>query len=1142
VAPASSLPNVTPTFPMPRSLKGLVKAQLAVNRLRSLTPSRSKSQTNDADQDLGLFTVDPAVARATQEAWAQFIATFESVDNAGEAIYVAIFESAPALQSLFSQPKTVQAVKFGTALTSLINTMTDAPALKVAVETLGFQHLHVEVTNVRLAVFRDSIVELIDLEMEGKLSEEVSSTLVALMTYVGKGIMFVKTHHGERLKILTASWAALSAKPTAAQEAAAHEDSESDEGGSESPSNPLTPKTKTGRSLGNMLNGGSGSKNDSGELKGKAKTKSVMPTTFDGMFRINSAVMGFNKSVWMYEVLESFDGIVSNVSNSNRVKEETDVLALKIAKHPQESINLPDFKACMLATLRSLLLKQWTSVHEEAWSWMWENIARMLLNSLPLPPRYETALSDFLDSCDERKMFEMRKAIYTAFFHEAPVGQDYFVQSNSRLHFIAERVIAMTLEIYHQPRRLVAEISVLGLRHVGFGIPTELFSPFVTACVAVLQDMGADTLAVEAYRWSLGLVAKILVRMIQEGSTVVMKAINANSQKQLKKALSGAPRGNRSSWLLDVQVGDQHISPLSIAIENRSIDVAQVILKDLLTIRADRDRYYYGVDELFRRHTDIIKVLCEDAPMLLTTLLEGLIWRSHRPDANGMRRVNYYVKHLLIDNDGNFSDALRWLTANGDPGIISSPVVVLVSDSLWRLIVYKQFMIEKLRDIVSVVVFVLTQGILPNLDGGNQRAIGWCILFGRTFTYVFVMGRQSMTFCVRIWTWSRNEMRRIFEEIDTDHNGTIDWSEFIQASTAFKQSVQNEIDKALKIFRDDDSLASMQEDRKAIAQKGKTMNTVFEILLMLLLAVMFFCEPMLLCFDGSLEEWPTNSCPNADPVKYQYSILSMSGVVIHWFTLGELAVLSTQVSAFLLVCSHVMADVVQFLTALSFLILMFGSAITILCRECSTEAGDFTDMANAMVSLFSVTLGFYEGDWRQLQEEPPLLLAIFIFVMCSSVLLLNLLIAQLNLSYEYVAQDMLGFARLHRASLIVEQMAACTKEKWEKTKESLKLDQPIEFDEGDLGISGGIPVPELASLNRCTRESIIRYGGSTSPEAPWPEDKTHSANELSQLDRIEVAMLKTLKHISKEGRDGHVAGGADTPSSGSNVSLGSPEN
>ena len=35
--------------------------------------------------------------------------------------------------------------------------------------------------------------------------------------------------------------------------------------------------------------------------------------------------------------------------------------------------------------------------------------------------------------------------------------------------------------------------------------------------------------------------------------------------------------------------------------------------QDLLTIRADRDVYYYGCDELFTRHPDIIKRLCQSA-------------------------------------------------------------------------------------------------------------------------------------------------------------------------------------------------------------------------------------------------------------------------------------------------------------------------------------------------------------------------------------------------------------------------------------------------------------------------------------------------------------------------------------------------
>lgn len=41
----------------------------------------------------------------------------------------------------------------------------------------------------------------------------------------------------------------------------------------------------------------------------------------------------------------------------------------------------------------------------------------------------------------------------------------------------------------------------------------------------------------------------------------------------------------------------------------------------------------------------------EDAPALLRTLLDGLIWRSHRTD-NSERRVNYYLKNLVVKARG----------------------------------------------------------------------------------------------------------------------------------------------------------------------------------------------------------------------------------------------------------------------------------------------------------------------------------------------------------------------------------------------------------------------------------------------------------------------------------------------------------
>ncbi len=87
---------------------------------------------------------------------------------------------------------------------------------------------------------------------------------------------------------------------------------------------------------------------------------------------------------------------------------------------------------------------------------------------------------------------------------------------------------------------------------------------------------------------------------------------------------------------------------------------ASVIICDCLTIRADRGKYYYAADELFERHSDIVKMLCDEAPGLLPTLLSGLIWRS-RLTENGSRRVGYHVEHLLVSQDGQFSKALQWI-------------------------------------------------------------------------------------------------------------------------------------------------------------------------------------------------------------------------------------------------------------------------------------------------------------------------------------------------------------------------------------------------------------------------------------------------------------------------------------------------
>jgi hypothetical protein len=682
---------------------------------------------------------------------------------------------------------------------------------------------------------------------------------------------------------------------------------------------------------------------------------------------------------------------------------------------------------------------------------------------------YGKALGKLYNSLDEDQLYTLRKEIYESFFLAAPAGQDFFKQSNTRLHFIADRALLMTQELFQDPVKMVDDISALGLRHVGYGIPTELFAPFVNSIIEVLGNYSNDHNTIEAYRWSLSLISNMLVRTITEGSTIVMKAINANSVKLLNKAIAVAARGERANTMLIVQVGSQSISPLEWAIESGSLDAAKAIIEDLLTFRADRERYYYGMEQLFSRHPDIIKIVCANAPTLLSSLLDGLIWRS-RNATDGLRRVNYYVKYLMVTKDGGVSQALLWFWQSDDCKTISHPVNVLVSDTMWKGIVRRHFLSGRLWFIMSLIIFLVCQSILPKLatNADEDKYIRIMVFAGRVITYGGSMLRLVLRHTKKT-SWSYYHRHLIWKG----------WFPFP------------------KYLSDPYDMGSF--------------------LLMLLLMAMSTREPMLYCLESNA--FPTWECAEAADKEYMYAVFSMIAMVLHWVLIVDMAVFSTKLSAFLLVCTTVLGEVGRFMIALGFLLLTFGSAIACLRRD----HPDFRDVPNSTVSLFAITLVLMPRDYRELQYDPPLLFAIFLFVTASVILLLNLLIAQLNCSYEFIYQDMVGFARLNRAQVIVESLQTCSKVRWDRFVRSLKLDQRVEFNEGDKGIPGAIQLNEPASLNPITTEQILRYGGTCSPEMRWPEDKR--TDNKDRFERMESLVKKAMRKVNKMTNTGHGSSG-----------------
>eukprot|EP00929_Paragymnodinium_shiwhaense_P055737 TRINITY_DN2790_c2_g2_i1.p1 TRINITY_DN2790_c2_g2~~TRINITY_DN2790_c2_g2_i1.p1 ORF type:complete len:1147 (-),score=315.94 TRINITY_DN2790_c2_g2_i1:353-3709(-) len=993
---------------------------------------------------------------AAQLAWRTFIAQAPSREAAGEAIYAALFDSSPVLQALFVTPRAVQALRFMNGLNTFISFLSDPPELKKSVETLGFGHLNLDVTVPRATIFRDALVDLFAVELGDKLTTAAASGITLLLNYVGGALIFTKQNYAGRLRILSESWAIANDKGANNDKFASLEQTQQQLTGDHS-------EDKKGSF-------GVGSQGDKEDSQKKGAMVQNIPTTYKEMFQFNAAVMGFGTSIWMNEVLAVFDSMVVNVSNSGRLQEECSILVLRIARITNSKVNLGEYKSCMLASLRSLLPKDWTTEHEVAWSWLWENVETLLLLNMGKTGAWQRALGALIDSIDEATGYQIRSDIYSKFFVASPAGEGFFKQSNTYLHIIATKIIQMAIDIYRDPIRMVDFISGLGLRHVGYGIPTDLFGPFVSVCVEVVQELGCANDAVEGFRWSLALVAKMLVRTILEGSTIVMKAINNNSVKTLNKAISCAPRGERATWMLMIKVGTQDISPLLWSIQSGALESTQAMLQDLLTIRADRDRYYYGAHALFNRHPDIVKRLFEDAPGLLNTLFDGLIWRS-RVSTNAMRRVNYYFKYLLMDLDGEFAKTMEWVVRAMDPKIVCHPVLAVFGDIVWARLASHTFLLKKSWFILTLVVFCTSQSILRNIVTDEEDTETHRMLqFGfRLFIYVFSMGQLLVMHLRRICNSYMNR-------------------------------------QTIKMFGCLPVPAYLQNWMEAGG-----------LVLMCCLIVMLCFEPILHC----IQEEPlfTTTCDDAEKIKFfPYSFFSMLAMILYYALLVDLAAFNNRVSAYVLVCGRMLSELVLFLVGLSSVILTASCSFSCL----HTETGDFQNAWNGSMAFFEMVVNIYSAQgWKDLHDEPVQVAGAYAFMIITVIFLLNLLIAQLSGAYDAIYADMVGFARLKRLRIIIESMPQVSPKTWTRFKDTLSLESPIEFNEGDVGVAGGIQVQEAASLNPTTIDSIRRFGGSTSPSVQWPEEETGD-DDTDRFERIENLIKKMNEELMK--KDSHRSG------------------
>merc|ERR1719409_1250626 len=173
----------------------------------------------------------------------------------------------------------------------------------------------------------------------------------------------------------------------------------------------------------------------------------------------------------------------------------------------------------------------------------------------------------------------------------------------------------------------------------------------------------------------------------------------------------------------------------------------------------------------------------------------------------------------------------------------------------------------------------------------------------------------------------------------------------------------------------------------------------FNFVLMLILMGMLSTEPILHCFGNEDVDMFATACPEIKDMSATYYAFNMVAMILYYTLLLDLAVFNNRVSAYVLVCGRMLVEIALFLVAMFSVLLMLSSALS--CLEQDDEA--FQNIPMGFMSLWEMTLRMFSTDhYKQLHDEPVVLIGVYGYLVVSVVFLFNLLIAQLCCSYDAI--------------------------------------------------------------------------------------------------------------------------------------------
>jgi len=215
----------------------------------------------------------------------------------------------------------------------------------------------------------------------------------------------------------------------------------------------------------------------------------------------------------------------------------------------------------------------------------------------------------------------------------------------------------------------------------------------------------------------------------------------------------------------------------------------------------------------------------------------------------------------------------------------------------------------------------------------------------------------------------------------------------------------------------------------------------------------------------------------------------------------EVLMLQVQVASFMLVVQFLLGDVLRALLVILIVLVAFGAALAV-TMDIEFDGGLF-DVIHKLVHL---NLDMEKGLVAEGSAYSVTLVSVIV-VICQ-ITIFNVLIAQLvskgggiNSWTHLMVSKKFAYVCVEMESLIpIKYRLAFFKR--------MGFDQPLDFEVGDDGPSGGIQELELASIRSDPKykpDRILRFTGEASPNDPWPsqtvsDDKMEEEEDYQNMD------------------------------------------